>query len=285
MLRVSGIFRNRRVDKSTKGNFQGPILPIPLVNQMVKYDFLTPENLRIDGRKPNETRPIECQIGGIVSGTDGSASVSMGLTKAIAYIYGPRPLSKRLQSAQGTGAVVAEYRTATFAAMDRRRRSKGDRQSRERALWIQKVFQEAIVMELYPRSQIEIFVEVLQQDGSAVSAAINAVTLALIDAGIPLKDIVSSCTLGLMDSKSILVDLTHAEAENGAGSAQVCLATYSRTGGICLCQVESKVPMQSFEDACRLGVASCGEVAQTMRQFVLEHADAKLSGLQSMVPH
>ena len=180
--------------------------------------------------------------------------------------------------------VVVEYRTATFGAMDRRRRSKGDRLSLERALWIQKIFQEAIVMELFPRSQIEIFVEILQQDGSPVSAAINAVSLALINAGIPVKDIVSSSTLGLMDNKSVLVDLTHAEAENGAGSAQICLATYSRTGRICMCEVESKVPMQSFEEACRLGIASCGEVAQTLRQHTLEHADAMLSGLHSIVP-
>lgn len=48
---------------------------------MVKYDFLTPENLRIDGRRPHEIRPMEFQSGGIVAGADGSASVSMGLTK------------------------------------------------------------------------------------------------------------------------------------------------------------------------------------------------------------
>lgn len=48
---------------------------------MVKYDFLTPENLRIDGRRSHEIRPTEFELGGIVAGADGSASVSMGLTK------------------------------------------------------------------------------------------------------------------------------------------------------------------------------------------------------------
>ena len=176
-----------------------------------------------------------------------------------------------------------EYRTATFGAIDRKRKSKGDRQSQERALWIQKTFQESILTDQYPRSQIEIFVEILQQDGSPVSAAINAITLALINAGIPLRDLVSSCTLGLMDNKSVLVDLNNSEAENGAGSAQICIATYSRTGKICLCEVESKVPVHSFEEACRLGAASCGEIAQAMRSHVSEYAQRKFAGLQSML--
>ncbi len=248
---------------------------------MVKHDFLTPENLRIDGRRPHEIRPCTFQSGDIVPGADGSASVSMGMTKAIAYVYGPRPLNKRLQKSDSAGLVLVEYRTATFGAIDRRRRSKGDRQSIERGLWIQKIFEDAILMDQFPRSQVEIFVEILQSDGSVVSAAINAVTLALVNAGIPLKDMVASCTLGLMDSKNVLVDLNHAETENGAGSAQVCLATYARTGKLCLCEVESKIPYQSFQDACRLGVSSCGEISQGMRHHILEYADGRLAGKAS----
>jgi exosome complex component RRP41 len=248
---------------------------------MVKYDFITPEKLRIDGRRPNEIRPIECESGDIVAGSDGSASVSMGLTKAIAYIYGPRPLGKRQSSKPGHAAVLVEYRTATFGAIDRKRRSKGDRQSQERALWLQGIFEQAILTDQYPKSQIEIFVEVLQQDGSPVSAAINAVTLALVNAGIPMRDVVSSVTLGLMDNKSILVDLNHSEAENGAGSAQICMATYSREGRVCLCEVESKVPVASFDEALRLGIHSCGEIAQTIRSHIVEYAESKLVNLES----
>ena len=244
---------------------------------MVINDFLTPENLRIDGRRPHEVRPITCKSSNIVLGADGSASVSMGLTKAIAYVYGPRPISKRLQKQDSAGVVQVEYRTATFGAIDRRRRSKGDRQSIERGLWIQKIFQEAIMIEQFPRSQVDIFVEILQSDGSPVSAAINAVTLALVNAGIPVKDLVTSCTLGLMDAKNVLVDLNHSETEKGAGSASVCLATYARSGRMCLCEVESKIPVQAFEEACRLGIASCSEISQTLRNHVLEYADSHIA--------
>ena len=47
---------------------------------------------------------------------------------------------------------------------------------------------EAIIqLDLIARSQIDIFVEVLQVDGSEFCVAVNAATLALIDAGIPIK--------------------------------------------------------------------------------------------------
>jgi exosome complex component RRP41 len=44
--------------------------------------------LRIDGRKPNELRKIECEVG-IFAGADGSASLSQGNTKILATVYGP----------------------------------------------------------------------------------------------------------------------------------------------------------------------------------------------------
>jgi exosome complex component RRP41 len=250
---------------------------------MVKHDILTPEKLRIDGRRPGEVRPIECESGGLVSGSDGSASVSMGLTKAIAYVYGPRPIGRRAQQNAGDAAIYVEYRTATFSAIDRKRRSKGDRQSQERGLWLEGIFKDAILVDQYPKSQIEIFVEILQQDGSPVSAAINAITLALVNAGIPMRDLVASCTLGVMDNKTILVDLNNSEAETGSGAAQICLATYPRTGRISLCEVEAKIPVGAFEEALKLGVSSCSDVAQQMRTHIAHYAESRVAYMQSFV--
>ena len=247
---------------------------------MVRYDFLTPEQLRVDGRRPQEIRPIECHSGDVVKGADGSASISMGLTKAVAYVYGPRPLNKRFQNSSGEAVVCVEYRTATFGAIDRRRKSKGDRQSLEKAVWLQRTFEEVILTDQFPKSQIEIFVEIIQQDGSSVSAAINAVTLALVNAGIPMKDMVASCTLGLVDRKFILVDLNQSETEKGTGSAQICMATYGRTGQISLCEVESKIPVSSFHEALKVGTLSCSETIQIMRAHIAEYAESRFANFQ-----
>lgn len=242
---------------------------------MVKHDFLTPEMLRIDGRRPGEVRPLEFQSGDLVLGADGSASVSMGMTKAIAYVYGPKASSRRSQNST-EAEVLVEFRTATFGGVDRRKRSKGDRQSQEKSLWLQKLFQEVILVDQFPRSQIEIFVEVLTQDGSPVSAAINAVTVALANAGIPMRDIVSSVTIGLIDSTTVLVDLNQSESEHGSGSGQICLATYARTGGILLLQVESKVQVPAFMEALKTGIASCAQVSKAVRDHLVESSESRI---------
>ena len=77
-----------------------------------------------------------------------------------------------------------------FSTGERKRRPRGDRKSLEMSQHLKQTFEATIKTELYPRSQIDIFVEVLQADGGNYCACVNAATLALIDAGIPLKVVV-----------------------------------------------------------------------------------------------
>lgn len=54
----------------------------------------------------------------------------------------------------------------------------------------------------YPRSQIRLFVQILQADGSGMAAAMNAATLALADAGIPMRDLVVACSAGMSGAQT-----------------------------------------------------------------------------------
>lgn len=74
----------------------------------------------------------------------------------------------------------------------------------EIALIIEQTFESAIMVELMARSQIDIYVQVLQADGGVRCAAINAATLALIDAGIPMKDFVVACSAGFVDGTPLI---------------------------------------------------------------------------------
>jgi exosome complex component RRP41 len=85
---------------------------------------------------------------------------------------------------------------ATFSTGERKRRPRGDRKSQEMTMHLKQTFDAAILTNLYPRSQIDIFVEVLQSDGGNYCASVNAATLALIDAGIPMKDFVCAIKTG-----------------------------------------------------------------------------------------
>ena len=88
---------------------------------------------------------------------------------------------------------------------------------------LKQTFEATIKVGLFPRSQIDIFVEVLQvlksvisyenlnlcmeADGGNYCACVNAATLALIDAGIPLVDYVSACTASLVSEHFICQNL------------------------------------------------------------------------------
>lgn len=75
---------------------------------------------------------------------------------------------------------------------------------------IKSVFERVIMLELYPKSQIDLQVFVLESDGGYRSAAFNAVSLALMNAGIALKDFVVATTAGLLGSTAVM-DLIYQE--------------------------------------------------------------------------
>ena len=95
-------------------------------------------------------------------------------------------------------------------AGERRRRGKSDRRATELSMVIRNTLEQTILTELMPRSQIDIYVQVLQADGGTRCACINAAFLALADAGVPMRDIVASCAAGYLQSTP-LIDLNYLE--------------------------------------------------------------------------
>jgi len=87
---------------------------------------LSPEGLRIDGRRANELRKIRCKIG-LFSRADGSAYYEQGNTKVIAAVYGPREVEVRSQMKHDRAIINCEYFMATFSTGDRKKKAKGDR--------------------------------------------------------------------------------------------------------------------------------------------------------------
>ncbi len=74
---------------------------------------------RIDGRKPDELRKIEMEIG-VIPNANGSARVSFGKTTAIAAVYGPRPLFPRHLQESDSGIIQFKYDMATFSVDERK---------------------------------------------------------------------------------------------------------------------------------------------------------------------
>lgn len=175
---------------------------------MIEVENIEDHNgLRLDGRRALELRQIRIKMG-VFGQADGSAYIEQGNTKILVTVYGPhqpRGSIGRSTSKVTKGIVNCQYSMAVFSLSsgERKRKPRGDRKSQEKSLQLKHAMEAIIHLELYPRSQIDIYIEVLQVDGSEYCASINAATLALIDAGIPIKNYAVGCTVTLINSSSL----------------------------------------------------------------------------------
>ena len=72
------------------------------------------------------------------------------------------------------------------------------------ASFVKQTFEPVVVTTLYARSQIDIYLQIIQHDGGTLQACINAATLALIDAGIAMTDYVCACTAGWVEREAAI---------------------------------------------------------------------------------
>ncbi|XP_068648518.1 exosome complex component RRP41 homolog [Aristolochia californica] len=230
-------------------------------------EFVNPEGFRLDGRRPMEMRRLQAEIGAVAN-ADGSAVFEMGNTKVIAAVYGPREVQNRSQQISDQALVRCEYSMANFSTGDRMRKQKGDRRSTEISLVIRQTMEACILTHLMPRSQIDIFVQVLQADGGTRSACINAATLALADAGIPMRDLVTSCSAGYLNSTPLL-DLNY--MEDSAGGPDVTVGILAKLDKVTLLQMDAKLPTDIFENVMQLATEGCKAVAHYIREVLLKN--------------
>ena len=223
------------------------------MNPEVKPDFLiSPEGLRIDGRRPDEMRPIELKVG-VLKQADGSASIRQGKTYIIAGVYGPRELHPRHLTLNDRAYLRVVYRMATFSVPDRKRPAPS-RREREISMVIANSLKPALFLEEFPKAVIDVFIQVIQADGGTRCAAINAASLALADAGIPMRGLIPAIAVGKADGK-LLVDLGDEEDKYGQGD--VPMAIIPQTEEITLLQQDGSFTKEELVEAMRMGINSC----------------------------
>ena len=158
---------------------------------------LLSDGFRCDGRKPSELRHIKCRLAPF-NQADGSSYVEQGGTKILAAIYGPH--EPETENQESECKINVEYYKSPFADIEHRTVKKNDVKSKEIAEKIKNALQSAIVVSNYPKSVIDIYLTVIESDGADWSACVNAAGLALVDAGIVLKDIIAACEVVIVES-------------------------------------------------------------------------------------
>jgi exosome complex component RRP41 len=150
----------------------------------------------------------------------------------------------------------------------------------ELASTIKSTFEPVVQTHLYPRSQIDIYVQVLQQDGGLLQACINGTTLALITAGIPLSDFVCAITGGVQ-SASPLLDLTSLE-ETDVPSMTV--AVMPKSGKVTLVALENRLHVDRFEETFRLACEAGKVLHKKMRAAVQARTSSLVMAMGSGAP-
>jgi exosome complex component RRP41 len=216
---------------------------------------------RLDGRKWNELRPIKMEVG-VLKNADGSAYIEWGKNKIMAAVYGPKEVHPKHQVRSDRALVRSRYHMAPFS-VDERKNPAPSRREIEISKVIREALEPAIVVEDYPRTAIEVWVEVLQSDGGSRVAGITAASLALADAGINMRDLVVGCSCGIVEDQ-VVSDLDDTEDKEGSGDMPV--AMMPNLNLVTLLQVDGIYTRERFQKAFELALEKGREVYAMQRE-------------------
>jgi exosome complex component RRP41 len=151
-------------------------------------------------------------------------------------------------------------------SVDDRKRPGPDRRSVEISKITSEALSPAVFLEKFPRSTIDVFIEVLEAEGGTRCAGITAASVALADAGVPMRDIVVSCAAGKVNGQVVL-DLS--EIEDKEGEADMPMAIMPRTGEITLLQSDGHLTSEEFVKALDLAMNGCKKISEEQKKAIL----------------
>ncbi len=222
--------------------------------------FIDENGLRIDGRKPDQLRPIKIEAG-VLNNADGSAYVEMGKNKVLAAVYGPRECHPRHLQNPAKAIIQCKYNMMSFSVGDRKRPGP-DRRSVEISKIIAEALDNVVFTENFPRASIDVYIEILQANAGTRCAGLTAAAVALADAGIPMKDLVPAIAVGKV-ADTVVLDLD--KEEDNFGQADVPMAIVPRTGEIVLLQMDGHLTTEEFDQAMEIGMKACMEVYEIQK--------------------
>lgn len=230
---------------------------------------------RLDGRKSfTETRPIKAKAG-IIPRAQGSAMFKIGKTIAYAAVYGPRELYPRFLQDPRKGVLRCHYNMMPFSGSGERIRPGGSRRSKEISMVTKHALLPVLDLSQFPNAVVDVFIEFPQTDAGSRCAGICAASIALADAGIDMKDLVSSVSVGRVDDK-ILVDLDYQEeAYEGGPVADIPLAMIPSTGEITLLQMDGEIEKEQFAESLRIGSEAMKKIYEIQKKALKEKYESE----------
>jgi exosome complex component RRP41 len=219
------------------------------------------KGIRLDGRKADELRPVKLQVG-VLSHADGSAYIEHGKNKILVGVFGPREVHPKHLMQPDRMVLKVRYHMAPFSVQERKSPAPSRREV-ELSKVIKESLEPALFLELYPRTGVDVYIEVLQADGGTRCAAITAAALAIADAGVPMRDLVVGCAAGKVDD-TVVLDLY--DAEDKLGAADVPVAYMPALNAVTLLQMDGILEPAEFEKAVNMAMEGCKKIYEMQKE-------------------
>jgi len=234
---------------------------------------MTKEYKRADGRKNNEIRKVKAEVG-VIPNADGSAMFQTGDTIAIAAVYGPKKMHPQHSQDPEKGTLRCTYNMNSFSVSDRIKPGPS-RRSTEISKIMEWALEPVLMLEGFPNNVVDVYVNIIQADAGTRCAGINAAAMALAHAGIPMRDIVSSISIGKLD-KTIVVDLNKEEEdfEEGEGSTDIPISM-TGSGKITHLQLDGKINVQELKQAVDAARKACKEIYEVQKKALKDFVEEK----------
>jgi exosome complex component RRP41 len=224
---------------------------------------------RFDGRKADEMREIKTEVG-VIPNADGSAMFAFGDTVAIAAVYGPKVMHPQHAQNPQKGTLRVVYDMLSFSVTERKRPGPS-RRSQEISKVTEWALAPVVQLEDFPNTVIDVHIMILQANASTRCAGINAAAIALAHAGVPMKELVSSVSVGKIDEE-IVIDVIKEEEdfEEGGGATDIATAFTSNSGKITLLQLDGKIPPKRLKEAVEEAREACKKIYEIQKKTLKE---------------
>ncbi len=230
-----------------------------------KIKLIGENGLRIDGRKPDQLRPVKMEVG-VLKNADGSAYVEQGNTRVLAAVYGPREIHPKHLTLPDRAILRTRYHMVPYST-DERKSPAPTRREIELSKVIREALESVIFVELYPRTTIDVFIEVIQADAGTRTAGLMAASLALADAGIPMRDLIAAVAVGKVNG-TLVLDVNQVEDE--FGEADMPIAMMPSLGEIVLLQLNGVLTEEEFYEALKLAQKGIMQLYEIEKQALMK---------------
>ncbi len=232
---------------------------------MSELTLIDENGKRSDNRGIDDLRQIKITVG-VVKNADGSAFIEFGKNKIIVAVYGPREVHPKHMALPDRCVLRCRYHMSPFST-DTRKNPAPSRREVEISKVIRESLEPSLILSDYPRAVIDVFVEVLQADGGSRCAGIAAASVALADAGINMRDLVSACAAGRLGDK-IVLDIN--DLEDKEGDADMPVAYLPNTEQITLLQLDGKLSSSQFNECLNKAIDGCKLVYEIQKEALMK---------------